>query len=130
MQCGMHRVSYEEPDLLVVRLHGFVSRDEMAQILDARSALTEGLGHFLILCDLREFTSLALKANRLLADRPDPRPQAVAFVGASFRSRVLADMTIRAASIFAKRLSPHHFCREEGEARAWLDGVRQKLVAG
>ncbi len=128
-RCGEHKVEFEEPDLLVVTLVGTLSRDEGLALVEARNAHTEGKSYFMVLCHLRDFSGISIAGNRALAEQPDTRPQAIVFVGASFRSRVIAEMVVRAASIFAKQKWWFHFAHTESEARAWLDEIRPKLIA-
>jgi hypothetical protein len=123
-RCGGQIIALEAPDLLVVTLCGGVTREDIEQMLAARAEYTAGLDHFLVLCRMGDLTGISIDASRALADSPDPRPQAVAFLNASFRQRVIAGMVIRAARFFLSPMGPYHFSDTEAEAHAWLEDMR------
>ncbi|MCK6587896.1 MAG: STAS/SEC14 domain-containing protein [Polyangiaceae bacterium] len=126
---GEHTICLEAPDLLVVTLCGGVSQAEIEQIIWAREELTAGLDHVLVLCRLGHFTGISMAASRVLSGSPDPRPQAIVFVNASFRQRVIAEMALRAARFFSGPLGRHSFTDSEEEARAWLNDARHTLLS-
>lgn len=128
-QSGEHTVLFEPPDVLVMTLRGVVSRDEMEQLLATRAVFTSEDDRFMILSDIRAFSGVSIEASRLLAESADLRLCAVALVGANFRTRVIAEMAIRAANIFEKHQTQYRFTDDERAARAWLAEVRQKGAA-
>jgi hypothetical protein len=125
--CGKQQIGLQAPDLLLVTLRGSVTREEIEGLLAARDALTKGLDHFLLLCRLDDFSGVTMAGNRALAEAPDSRPQAVTFLGASYRTRIVTEMVIRAANLFTQTHALWHFSSTEREAFIWLEGARAAL---
>jgi hypothetical protein len=123
--CGNQSITFEAPDLLVVKLRGEVTRQEIRDLHAARDALTAGLEHVLLLCCLRDLERISMAAGRGLADKPDPRVRAIALVNASYRTQILAQMAIRSAQLFTNIHTVLHFAETEESARAWLANVRE-----
>lgn len=126
-RCGKHTMTRVDSDILDITLEGEVTRDEIHQLLAARSELTSGWPYFLIVCRLRAFERISMAASRELADAPDPRPQGIVFTDASFRARIVAGMVIRSASLFVRQRAVFHFSSSEEDAEAWLKEARRKL---
>ncbi|WP_170319755.1 STAS/SEC14 domain-containing protein [Polyangium spumosum] len=123
----------EEPDLIVWRLVGHVSADDIRHLYDAQVRFCEGRSHAFVLIDVHRLGHFAPEARRIAAQGPHDGKivlpvRANAVVGASFHLRVLGIMVSRASAL----LNPAHavpiqFFDTESEARAWIDDLRRDL---
>lgn len=127
--CGKQRIARVGEDVLDIALRGELTRQELLDLIDARQALTDGLRYFLIVCRLAAFERISMATGRVLANAPDPRPQALLFLGASYHTEMLARMIIRSASLFARQRSRVQFASTEDDMHSWIQQMRQALVA-
>lgn len=127
--CGKQRIARICEDVLDIALRGELTQQELHELIDARQALTEGLRYFMIICRLTAFERISMAAGRVLANAPDPRPQALLFLGASYHTEMIARMIIRSASLFARQRSRVQFASAEEDTQPWIQQMRQALVA-
>jgi hypothetical protein len=122
-------VHYEE-DLIVARIRGAYD-EAVAWYLESLFVDQENRqGYRFFLYQAREATTITHEARRLLAQWSIARraPTAGAVAGASFATRTVAQMLIRAADLLANRPTDRRFFDTEAEARAWLDKQRPRLT--
>jgi len=123
-------VSFEPPDLVVLRFRGLLRSSEVAEYATLRNELIAGQRYILTLGDLQLLGGFDPECRRSIALMRDERPQMVAVVGGSFRFRVVAEMITTAARVFGKRKLTVRFFEDEDPARAWLEEMRRALVEG
>ncbi|MRG97092.1 STAS/SEC14 domain-containing protein [Polyangium spumosum] len=122
---GQHVATIEPPDLLVLTFRGVIRAPDVADYVALRADLLGGQPYLLTLADLRCVEGIEPACRRSIAAIRDERAQATAFVGGSFRFRVIAELVAKAARAFAKRRLAFRFFAEEAAARAWLAEMRR-----
>lgn len=127
IEIGEHVGYYEEPDLLWLEFHGGISADQVIEYVEIRAGLLEGQPRILTLLDVRDMTDLPADARAAIARLRDPRPQASAVIGASFRMRVIAELVVKAAYLFTGKMIQLGFFEEVEEGHAWLVEMRGKI---
>ncbi|MDI1430432.1 STAS/SEC14 domain-containing protein [Polyangium sorediatum] len=116
----------EEPDLIVWRMIGHVSGDDIRRLFDVQQRFCEGWPHAFVLVDVRRAEHFTPEARRIAAEGPAGGAvvlpiRANAVVGASFHIRVLGTLVSRAAALLnPTNTAPLRFFETEPEARAWL----------
>lgn len=128
---GAHLQRFEPPDLYIVRIRGNVLGEDMRAQVEALQALAEhtGGGVFWI-ADVSEMGSLTPQARRMAAAEEFAGVRTLlrgsAVVGASFTTRVVATLLIRAVrALEPRRIRPVAFVETEAEARAFLEPYRR-----
>jgi hypothetical protein len=129
LQAGRHVLEVEEPDLVIYRIHGEITGDELQAMREAQSAWMAGMDHIVVLVDLSETEGMTREARKA-AMRPDggPTRRAIAYFGARFAVRVVVELTLRAMRVLRPRAYPMRFCEDEARARLWLDAQRAELL--
>lgn len=122
---GQHVATIEPPDLLVLRFGGMIRAPDVAAYAARRADLLAGQRYLLTLADLRRVEGIEPECRRGIAAIRDERAQATAFVGGSFRFRVVAELIAQAARVFSQRKIAFRFFAEEAAARAWLAEMRR-----
>ncbi len=126
---GPHFLTREEPDLFVARFHGDL---DAAQMLDLLQALREhfvGLKYFLILIDHTHIGAISPEARRAVREKTKGElPFAMALIGASFTTRVIADLVIRTLNLVRREPVHYRVFKDEASARAWLREMRGVLT--
>ncbi|MDC0746639.1 STAS/SEC14 domain-containing protein [Polyangium mundeleinium] len=128
---GTHLHRFESPDLYIVRIRGNVLDDDMRTQIAALRALAERTGGGIFwIADVTEMGSLTPQARRAAAanEFADVRNvlRGSAVVGASFTTRVVATLLIRAVrSLEPHKIRPVAFVETEAEARAFLEEYRR-----
>ncbi|MDI1478858.1 STAS/SEC14 domain-containing protein [Polyangium sp. y55x31] len=128
---GTHLHRFEPPDLYIVRIRGNVLGEDMLAQVEALQALAEltGRGVFWV-ADVSEMGSLTPQARRVAAADEFAGLRAIhrgsAVIGASFTTRVMATLLIRAVRVLEPHRSrPVAFVETEAEARAFLEPYRR-----
>lgn len=127
---GKHQHRFEPPDLYVVRIDGDVSGQEIRVQIDAIQALAQRTGKSIFwLADIAKMGSIKPDARRAMAEANQEAHTALAgsaMFGASFTSRVMINLLVRAVRILrASKQRPVAFVETEAEARAFLDEHRK-----
>lgn len=126
-------VHLEPPDVLFWQVVGDISEAEMLRLRAAARSLSVGKPYVLSLVDLSRIGTVSAGARKASID---PEPVApllgTAIFGASFTSRVVAQLVSRAGALLLKLKdrpndSSIHFFATEELARAWL--VERREVA-
>jgi hypothetical protein len=130
MQVGKHEVTFEQPDIIRLRVVGKVAERDADGIVDAVASFAVGRPHLLWLIDLTEAGAIGGDARRRLIERLAEVPnRGAAFVGGSFAVRLVAKMAVHAAPLFTRRRNPVGFFEAEEPALAWIAAERRKLAA-
>jgi hypothetical protein len=129
---GSHMHRFEPPDLYFTRMNGEVSEDDVRTQFEAIRTLSKRTGHNILwLSDVRKMGSFTPEARRVVAEetRKDALAgvRASAAVGASFTTRVLLTLLLRAIRMLRPdKHRPWTFVETEAEARAFLDEQRKR----
>lgn len=127
---GAHEFEFVPPDKLRFTLRGALADDDAATYLDFIYAhAAKGMGRLYVSYDLAEMTRIDGQARQRVAKVLRPYPFAgIAIVGASFSTRMLVGMIIRAAKIIKPEFVdfPHKFMGSMAEADTWFDELRNK----
>ncbi|MDI1451334.1 STAS/SEC14 domain-containing protein [Polyangium sp. 6x1] len=128
---GTHMHRFEPPDLYIVRVRGNVLGDDMRTQIEALRALSQytGGGIFWI-ADVTAMGALTPEARRAAAGGGHDDVRAIlrgsAVVGASFATRVVATLLLRAVrALKPDKHRPVAFVETEAEARAFLAPYRK-----
>ena len=124
-----HVVTLDSSDVLVLRLHGVLRATDIVAYGAARNELLEGQRYLLAVLDMRGMTDIEPNVRKEIAATRDPRPQAIAALGGSFRFRVVSEMIVKAARFFANRNIHMKFFDDERSGRAWLEEMREVFRA-
>ncbi|MDC3959060.1 hypothetical protein [Polyangium jinanense] len=124
---GEHTATLEPPDLLVLTFRGVIRAPHVAAYAALRTELLADQRYLLTLADLRRVEGVEPACRRSIAAIRDERAQATAFVGGSFRFRVVAELIANAARVFAHRKLAFRFFPDEASARSWLTEMRRTL---
>jgi hypothetical protein len=128
--CGRHSMIREASGLLVLTLDGDISLDDVNKVIDEEMRLIAGMRHVFLLIDFTKAGALGPDARRRGVEGGKDIPYSgIALFGASFQTRVVANMMISAAGLFSNRPIPTTFTKTEAEARAWLE-ERQRAMIG
>lgn len=123
----------EEPHIVVWRLHGEPTVEQVRQIYDVQKRFCEGRQHVFLLIDSTGLTRLSRQARQALTDAPLPGGvmmpiRGIAVFGASFTLRIMGEMLAKAAEILQKvHIPPIRFFEHEAQARAWLTERSREL---
>ncbi|MDI1480450.1 hypothetical protein [Polyangium sp. y55x31] len=124
---GEHTATIEPPDLLILSFRGVIRAPHVEAYAALRAELLADQRYLLTLADLRRVEGVEPACRRSIATIRDERAQATAFVGGSFRFRVVAELIANAARVFARRKLAFQFFPDEASARAWLAEMRRTL---
>jgi hypothetical protein len=124
---GTHLGWYEAPDLLWLEFHGDVSGAQVLEYVALRERLLQGQKRILTLLDVRDLREPSAETRRTVARLKDPRPQASAIIGASYRTKVMTELGVKAVYLFTgKRIEVDFFATPEA-GYAWLLEMRPRI---
>lgn len=130
MRIGNHEISLEDEHLVTVRIVGDLSEREAQALCEALASLTQGLRGVLFLIDVRRGGELDARARRRILEGLSPIPSGgTAFVGASFRLRLVLQMIGHAARLLLGRNNPVVYVDTEEQARAWAAALLRERAA-
>jgi hypothetical protein len=129
---GAHTTWLEEPDLIVLRLAGDVSRDDAEEINRRHFELIEGLKDIFMLVDMAGLGTDTPGGRKVTSEALTRMPlRALAVCHAHLEARVMAKMIITGSELFKTEESgdfPVSFFEDEPSARAWI-GERRKEIS-
>ncbi|MDI1444599.1 hypothetical protein [Polyangium sp. 6x1] len=127
---GKHTLSFEEPGIAVHVYRGPISVEDMRILVDLPD-MDEHEGKFQLgIYDMKEFGGLDAAARKMGANRPRPSgTYYAAYVGATFKMRVVVSLFMRAASFLHGQKNISAFFEDHESARAWLITCREKHLA-
>lgn len=127
---GTHRTRFEEPDLCITIADGEITVQDMNAFVELQKKFSEKRPYLLAITDFSRFTKISPEARKILAQEARAIPlRGNVMIGASFQTRILSNLIMGAFNLFSKRDNPTHFCKTEGEARAWIEERRKILRA-
>jgi hypothetical protein len=129
---GKHTTSYEEPDILFLKLVGEVGLDEVREINQKHLDYGRNRDHMFYLIDLSELDNLPAQVRREASETVKTLPlRGTVVYGAPLKAKVLAKLLMTAVNLFkgGKNQNLVEFTDTEAEARVWLDRRRRDLVA-
>jgi hypothetical protein len=124
---GPHTLSFEEPDLVRLRLHGELSLAEIRQMILLVREFKARQGAIYLLGDMRQGTGFSAEARRAIHEDHSLVPyEGMAFFGASFSLKVVSNLMIQASRLLTGSTRPAGavFRDTEDEARAWIAARR------
>lgn len=128
IKIGQHEIRFDKEDLMIAVFRDVLSGAQIAEVMKWRPHGT-GLDYFFCLVDFRELKSVmpdALRATRGMSSTTKRSFYAV--VGASFTTRVAAELAFKAANLLAGR--PRvvlRFFDDPDVALGWLEEERRLL---
>jgi hypothetical protein len=130
-QIGRHTTSYEEPDILFLKLVGEVDNVEVREINQKHLDFSKDRDHMFYLLDLSELDNLPAQVRREASETVKVLPlRGTVVYGAPLKAKILAKLLMTAVNLFkgGKNQNVVQFTDTEAEARAWLDKRRSELA--
>lgn len=128
---GSHTTWLEEPDLIVLRLAGDVSRDDAEEINRRHFELIEGREAIFMLVDMAGLGTDTPAGRKVTSEALTKMPlRGLAVCHAHMEARVMAKMIISGADLFKTEESakfPTAFFEDEPSARAWIEERRREV---
>lgn len=128
IKIGRHEIRFDAEDLMIAIFRDVLTGAEIAEAMKWRPHGT-GLDYFFCLIDFRELKSItpdALRVSRGMASTT--KRSFYALAGASFTTRVAAELAFKAANLLAKRRRVVlRFFDDTDQALAWLQEERRLL---
>lgn len=127
---GKHITSFEEPDIVFMRLSGPVSAEEGAEINRLHREMGMGRDHVFFLVDLKELDGIHPSVRKESGETLKELPlRGAAIYQASFKARVVAKLIITAMNLFRSDddKAPIEFFDTEAEARGWIERRRREV---
>lgn len=127
---GRHWTGFEEPDLLRMKLSGFVTEAQARELNRLHFEYVRGKERVFYLIDLSELDSIEPGARKEAGTGLERLPLGgLAIYSAPLKARVIAKLIFTAMNLFRRSDSakvPFEFVPTEAEARAWI-AERRKL---
>ncbi len=128
---GSHTTWFEEPDLIVLRLAGDVSREDAEEINRWHFELIEGREAIFMLVDMAGLGTDTPAGRKVTSEALTRMPlRGLAVCHAHLEARVMAKMIITGADLFKTDESaefPVSFFEDEPSARAWIAERRGEI---
>jgi len=126
---GNHSLGYIEPDIYSYRLEGTLEVDHMKAIVARQLEWQGEPPYMLAVVDVRHLGRVSAGALRAVREgRSAAFPRAVALFGASFATRVAADMLFRALATLDSKFVRFRFFDTEAQCLAWLEEMRPHVL--
>lgn len=117
----------EEPDIFHIRLAGTLDLEQLSKMIQWQAEWSEAKSNFFIVCDMSQLQSISRDARKFASEQGramSRRATTIAF-GASFASRVVAEMALRARKVLGlPDLADVVFVATQGEALAEVEKRR------
>lgn len=120
-----HRVDVFDDYYLFVA-NGDILEDHAKKIIEI-AVKHFGDKPYFILGDLTHIGSINPAARKYLAESAGSSSAGAALWGASFQTRVIANLLLNAINLIKKHAIPSTFFKTEAEARSWLDQRRKEI---
>ncbi|MDI1448263.1 hypothetical protein [Polyangium sp. 6x1] len=129
LRFGAHRLAFEATDTVHVELCGELG-EELQSLAEALEVWGVGRPYILTLASVSRVTTWTAGARKvaLSSHRIRLPPRALALYGGGFALRMSVEMLMRATAALGARDRFFFHGHDEAEARAWLAGMRPKLV--
>jgi hypothetical protein len=128
---GAHTTWFEEPDLIVLRLAGDVSKEDAEEINRRHFGLIEGREAIFMLVDMAGLGTDTPGGRKVTSEALTQMPlRGLAVCHAHLEARVMAKMIITGADLFKTEDStdfPTAFFDDESAARAWIEERRREI---
>lgn len=127
---GQHVVSFENDELLIIRIRGAFLPGEMKALAQLHDERLLERGRLFVLVDVHAAEPPSYAARQELKDRPKKLPPHwIAYVGMPREYAVILDLIVRAASVLSSSKIVHRYFQDEPSARAWLSEMQAKHAA-
>ncbi|MDI3290223.1 hypothetical protein [Polyangium sp. 15x6] len=127
---GKHTLYFEEPGIAVHIYRGPITVEDMRILVDLPDMDEHGGKFQLALFHMQEFGGLDATARKMGAERPRPAGTYYsAYVGATFKMRVVVSLFMRAANFLQGQKNVSGFFDDHDSAKAWLIECREKHLA-
>ena len=124
---GLHKLTFEYPDVIMVRLQGDISLEEVQQFTEVARPVTAGVHYWLL--DSSRAGHFGAEARKWAADsRPPSGYRGTAVFGVNFSQRVLATMLMTAMRLLQPQRPPIYLFATEAQARAWVKSARRQAA--
>lgn len=131
MFLGRHRLEFPVPDLTRVYLHGNVTPEEAAGILEVDRQIQASHGYSLMLVDMTDAEQISpetrQRAGQVMRENTDYRG-AGAILGSSMQMHLLASFMIRAVALILRKPLRIRFFKNESDALLWLEQFRKEFL--
>jgi hypothetical protein len=119
-------ICYEPPDLAVLSLVGVITEQEAHTVNAEIARLAEGTAGIFVLADVTQLGSMPADVRKVAADTsPSSSLAGIAILGASFHSRILLTLLMKAIAVFRGYSAPLRYFDAEAEARVWIAAERK-----
>lgn len=127
---GQHVVSFENDELLIIRIRGALVPGEMKAIARLHDDRLLERGRLFVLVDVQVAEPPSYASRQELKDRPKKLPPHwIAYVGMPREYAVFLDLIVRAVSVLSSSKIVHRYFQDEPSARAWLSEMQAKHAA-
>jgi hypothetical protein len=124
VRVGRHATSFEEPDIIYMRLAGNVTDEEVAVVNAHHLEYSRGRSRVFFLIDLEELEGLPNSVRKAVLETLNQIPiGGFSVYKAPLTARVLAKLIVIGMRLFGKHI-PLQFWDTEAEARAWIEQRR------
>jgi hypothetical protein len=131
-QIGKQITYFEEPDIVVLKIVGEVTKEEGFEINRRHAEWGQGRERVFFLIDLEKLEKIdpAVRKNATETMAQLPLRGMVSYA-APLKAKVIATLIFTALNMFSKKADkiPLEFVATEAEARAWIDVRRQEEIA-
>lgn len=122
---GPHRMRFEPPDTVQMFTNGVIEPEDFEQFFQLAMQLSPDRPIFM-LRDAREGVLGPKTRARIIELAQPSRVGGVVNYGASFHTRVVVTMLLKAVRAFKNATPDVAFVETEQDARAWIEGQRKK----
>jgi hypothetical protein len=127
---GQHHIRFEPPDVLFVTNNGNLSVEDASGLVGRFEGFAEGKTRVLLLFNVERAGNMAPEARKIVVNALGRIPiGGIAIFGATFTSRVVSTLIVKAVEIIYPSAPAIHFFPSEAGARAWLN-ERREVVGG
>lgn len=122
---GRHRMRFEPPDIVQMFTNGVIEPEDFDAFFDLATQLIPDRPIFM-LRDAREGVLGAKTRARIIELAQPSRMGGVVNYGASFHTRVVVTMLLKAVRAFKNATPDVAFVETEQDARSWIETQRKK----
>lgn len=127
---GRHMTSFEEPDLILMKLAGAISTEEGREITGRHVLWGRDRKLVFFLIDATELERIPPDVRRMATDSLKEMPvRGMAVYGAPLKARVLIKLVLTALNLISSEAdkNPTVFFEDEAQARTWLANRRREM---
>ncbi len=128
---GAHEISFEAPDLFVVRVRGDVVLADVEHMFAELRRLAAGADRVFWMTDIVQLGTISPDARKRAARSPEMPIEGAVICGGSLLQRMAATLALNASRLLrgSRPLKPVLFTTTEAEGRAWVAAQRARARA-